>query len=266
MRCLAPGSWAVSPRYPAHTDNHAGPRHRRRGDERAATYDTEATRPRGGRSHLVVVLLTTALAVVVGCSTDSTLAVPDAAASSTVTATTFIVTASTTASTSASVEVALLAVQGDVKRVVGKDLLPTKCAVRYASDGRALPDRGCTPGVIATRVTQANIRSTICTPNYTSSVRPPTSETNPLKYAAERAYGLDDDPRIEYDHLIALELGGANDVRNLWPEPPTSPAQKSTANAKDDVENELHDQVCAGHMTLADAQQRIATDWTTALE
>ena len=213
-----------------------------------------------------MMVLTAALAVVVGCSTDSTLAVPDTTASSTVTATTSTVTASTTASSSSLVGVALLAVQGDVKRVVGTDFLPTKCAVRYASDGRALPDSGCTPGVIATRVTQANIRTTICTPNYTSSVRPSTSETNPLKYATERAYGLEDDPRIEYDHLVPLELGGANDVRNLWPEPPTSPAQKSTANAKDDVENELHDQVCAGHITLADAQQRIATDWTTALE
>jgi hypothetical protein len=138
--------------------------------------------------------------------------------------------------------------------------------VRYATTGQALPDPICTPGVTATRVTQANIRSTICTPGYTSSVRPPASQTNPLKSSTEHAYGLSDDPRIEYDHLVALELGGANDVRNLWPEPPTSPTQKSTANAKDAVENVLHDQVCAGHVTLAEAQRRIATNWTTALE
>src|SRR5664279_3814140 len=75
------------------------------------------------------------------------------------------------------------------------------------------------------------------------------------------AYGYTDtSPRsYEEDHLISLELGGASsDQRNLWPEPGTSP------NPKDKVENELHRRVCAGSMPLAEAQQRIATDWTTA--
>jgi hypothetical protein len=56
-----------------------------------------------------------------------------------------------------------------------------------------------------------------------------------------------------------LELGGhPSDPRNLWPEPhlpsPNSPQ-------KDKVENYLKAQVCAGKMSLADAQHEITTDW-----
>jgi hypothetical protein len=60
----------------------------------------------------------------------------------------------------------------------------------------------------------------------------------------------------EYDHLVPLELGGAtNDPRNLWPEPGASP------NQKDKVESELNRQVCGRRMTLAQAQNAIATNW-----
>ena len=93
---------------------------------------------------------------------------------------------------------------------------------------------------------------------------PSSVSDRPTQACGGPRYGLGDDPRIEYDHLIPLGLGGANDVRNLWPEPPTSPTQKDTANAKDDVETRLHDLVCAGKVTLPDAQARIATDWNIA--
>ena len=63
----------------------------------------------------------------------------------------------------------------------------------------------------------------------------------------------------EEDHLISLELGGnPNDPRNLWPEPYNP---RPGARQKDTVENYLHNQVCAGTMTLIDAQNAIATDW-----
>jgi hypothetical protein len=57
---------------------------------------------------------------------------------------------------------------------------------------------------------------------------------------------------------VPLELGGSNATSNLWLEPGSIP------NPKDKVENRLHDQVCAGEISLAAAQQAIATDWTTA--
>jgi hypothetical protein len=50
-----------------------------------------------------------------------------------------------------------------------------------------------------------------------------------------------------------------NDVANLWPEVGSIP------NPKDRVENALHRAICAGAVKLIDAQNAIATDWTTAL-
>ena len=44
-----------------------------------------------------------------------------------------------------------------------------------------LPNPSLTPGVIDPRVTQANIKSTVCKKGYTASVRPPESYTEPLK-------------------------------------------------------------------------------------
>jgi hypothetical protein len=63
------------------------------------------------------------------------------------------------------------------------------------------------------------------------------------------------------DHLISRELGGADAVENLWPQPYT---QHPGAHEKDWLENRLHDEVCAGKITLQDAQQEIKEDWYAA--
>ena len=74
------------------------------------------------------------------------------------------------------------------------------------------------------RVTQANIKSTICKKGYTASVRPPRIYTEPLKKKDIALYGLADTQlkAYELDHLIPLEVGGnPTDPQNLWPEPYT---------------------------------------------
>lgn len=50
-------------------------------------------------------------------------------------------------------------------------------------------------------------------------------------------------------------------------EPPSPGHQPGSGptNPKDAVQNKLHQALCAGQVTLARAQQAIATDWTTAL-
>ena len=132
----------------------------------------------------------------------------------------------------------------------------TSCQFR---DGGQLPDPACTPGAIDPAVTQQNIHSTICRSGYSTSVRPPESETEHAKFdVAYPAYGVRHSARSELDHLVSLELGGANDIANLWPEVGKQP------NPKDAVENDLHRAVCDGRVSLAAAQQAIATDWTTA--
>ncbi|MBS2964186.1 hypothetical protein KGA66_14095 [Actinocrinis puniceicyclus] len=120
------------------------------------------------------------------------------------------------------------------------------------------PDPHCTPGSFDPSVTQANIHSTICRSGYTATVRPAVSQTNAAKHTLYADYGVPSSTTSELDHLVSLELGGSNDVANLWPEIGKIP------NPKDSVENRLHEAVCTGKVTLAAAQQAIATDWTTA--
>ena len=147
------------------------------------------------------------------------------------------------------------------------------CHYRAATDGYSLPDRRCTPGAVDPEVTQADLAATVCRAGgYTYSVRPPERLTEAFKIVDESAYR---DPyttsRTELDHLIPLELGGASDTRNLWAEPDQGdPAQFDPedpfgVNAKDGVEDRLHQAVCSGQVSLLAAQDAVAGDWTTAL-
>ncbi len=117
----------------------------------------------------------------------------------------------------------------------------------------AFPDSTCTPGDVFTDATASDV----CTPGYTKTVRNvPTS----LKNQVYANYGILSHSSGEYevDHFIPLELGGSNDITNLWPEP-ASPVPGF--HEKDQVENYLHGQVCSGAMTLAEAQSEISTNW-----
>lgn len=136
----------------------------------------------------------------------------------------------------------------------------------------ARPDPACTPGAVDADVTQADLATTVCRRGGdTDSVRPPEAMTESFKYVALRAYG-ERAPvsAYELDHLVPLELGGASDTRNLWPELDDHPAP-GVANSKDLVEDRLHDLVCAAAkggpgLPLASAQALVAADWTTALQ
>jgi hypothetical protein len=76
-------------------------------------------------------------------------------------------------------------------------------------------------------------------------------------------YCENDDPHgCEVDHLISLELGGSNDIKNLWPQPYAGTIWN--AHVKDKLENRLHAMVCSGEISLKDAQHEIATDWVAA--
>lgn len=116
-----------------------------------------------------------------------------------------------------------------------------------------LPDSACTPGAIFANATVQQI----CTDGYASSVRNvPFSEADQAyaEYGIYHHYS----GQFEVDHLVALELGGSNDIANLWPEA-SSPTPGF--HQKDEVENYLHDQLCSGAMSLKDAQYEIATNW-----
>ncbi len=128
---------------------------------------------------------------------------------------------------------------------------PTKSSGCVSHD--ALPDSACTPGAIFSDVT----KDQICVPGYSSNVRNvPDSEKNQVY--AEYGVATHTTGEYEVDHLISLELGGSNDIANLWPEPAEP---RPGFHEKDKVENYLHDQVCSGAMALQDAQAIIATNW-----
>lgn len=143
----------------------------------------------------------------------------------------------------------------DAHRSSSTQSVPTNC-----KSVNGLPDSKCTPGAVDPRVTQTNIKDTICKSGYTKTVRPPISYTEPLKIKLMKSYGIKGLLKdYELDHLIPLEIGGnPTNVKNLWPEPWHG---NSTASMKDSVENYLHKQVCSGNMKLEDAQKEIATNW-----
>lgn len=121
------------------------------------------------------------------------------------------------------------------------------------------PDPAITPG----RVNPAATLSRICARGYTSQpgVRNVSAATKRAAFAAYRI-----DPKVggpyEIDHLISLELGGANDPKNLWPQSYVS--KGLNAHMKDALENRMHALVCAGKLSLAVAQHDISTDWPGA--
>lgn len=118
-----------------------------------------------------------------------------------------------------------------------------------------LPDPKLTPGKVRTTSTAA-----LCPHADTKAVRNVSAKTKAAVFAA---YHVTPTPgAYEVDHLISLELGGSNDAANLWPQPYHGPMN---AHDKDRLENRLHALVCAGTITLVEAQHAIATDWVAAL-
>ena len=132
------------------------------------------------------------------------------------------------------------------------------------------PDPTRTPGAINPHITQENIRETICNPRWsTKSIRPEASYTHRLKIEQISEYGYSNSRLRDYeeDHFIPLELGGnPTDPKNLWPEPFDTSIPDGGAHAKDRVENYLHAEVCAGTLTLEQAQREISQDWYRVYE
>lgn len=115
-----------------------------------------------------------------------------------------------------------------------------------------LQDSACTPGAVLT----TDI-SVICKPGYTKTVRN-VSDATRQKVFAEYGIPYSEHSNYEVDHLISLELGGSNDISNLWPE---NSKIESGSLIKDKFENYLHSQICSGKMTVQEAQKEISSNW-----
>jgi hypothetical protein len=120
-----------------------------------------------------------------------------------------------------------------------------------------LPNASMTPGDILD-VTTADI----CVSGYSSKVR---NVPDSVKNQVYQEYGITTHApgAYEVDHLISLELGGSNSIKNLWPE---SYSGDWNAHIKDKLENKLHKLVCDGNIDLGTAQQEISTNWIAAYQ
>jgi hypothetical protein len=117
------------------------------------------------------------------------------------------------------------------------------------------PDRRCSPGAIYSKLTKA----VICSSGFrTSAIR---NVPESVKFAVEREYGMRPGhygSALEIDHIVSLELGGSNDISNLFPEKLYA---RPGYRVKDKLENRLHAMVCAGSIGLPAAQRGIAGNW-----
>jgi hypothetical protein len=121
---------------------------------------------------------------------------------------------------------------------------------------QATPNPELTPGAI-----RPVTRNEICSAGYrdmnrlvSSAVQQEVFNKYGIPVALKKGY--------EVDYLITPELGGADDVQNLWPEPYSS--TDWGAHVKDALEDRLHQMVCEGTIDLATAQREMASDWISA--
>lgn len=111
----------------------------------------------------------------------------------------------------------------------------------------ALPDPHWTPGAVRPLTT-----TQVCGTRWGLDRR---HVTLAMRQEVFRRYGIPWSQHAQYevDHLIPRELGGADDLANLWPQP------WPDAHEKDKAENAAHRAVCAGTMRLDVARLSLAS-------
>jgi hypothetical protein len=119
----------------------------------------------------------------------------------------------------------------------------------------SIPDSRLTPGAAVLASRQA-----VCAQANTKNKAVPVA----LQRKVFEEYGIAgaEPQAYEVDYLVTPALGGADDIRNLWPH--SYSATVWNARVKDDLENRLREMVCDGSLDLAEAQQEIAGNWIAA--
>lgn len=139
-------------------------------------------------------------------------------------------------------------------------------------NGFPMPDPKCTPGAVNPTVTVAVLKNiahfkTCCVRDHI--------ESEAAKHDAYKWYGIPIPENnegatqvCELDHLVPLELGGADSMDNIWPQcgPDSVTLNERYFKQKDQVEFYLADEVKAGKMDQAEAQRKIAADYTQFLD
>jgi hypothetical protein len=149
-------------------------------------------------------------------------------------------------------------------------LPPNATCKPHVKNGLPLPDPDCSPGAINPTLTLAVLKTkgftTRCVRDQASS--PHEKQQTYVWYKIKKpANNSGQTQTCELDHIISLELGGADTVDNLWPQcgPTKAALNRRFFKQKDAVENFLAREVKAGRMDLSKAQRGIAEDWTQFL-
>ena len=127
----------------------------------------------------------------------------------------------------------------------------------WAQEAIAYPDPSLTPGAI--RTTDAGAICSTGTAQFRHWDRDRADRIFESYHIARK-------DRIQYtlDHLVPLEIGGADTIENIWPEPRRSLAGEWDDEAKDQLERRLAVLVCDRSLPVTEAQRAIAEDWTAA--
>jgi hypothetical protein len=143
---------------------------------------------------------------------------------------------------------------------VGETVLLKERTQTSACTLGANPDRECSPGAYYSALT----KSRICANSFRTG--PIRNVPASVKHAVKVEYGLEPinfGNALEIDHIVSLQLGGSNDIANLFPERADA---HPGYHVKDKLENKLRDLVCDRKRQLRTVQRRIASDWQALYE
>jgi hypothetical protein len=149
-------------------------------------------------------------------------------------------------------------------------LPPTGACTPVIKNGLPMPDPSCSPGAVNPTLTVAVLTAKGFT---TDCVRDRATSANKKEITykwykvPKPAHNTGQGQVCELDHIISLELGGADTLENIWPQcgPSRAVLNSRFFKQKDMVENFLADEVATMRIDLADAQRGIAQDWTQFL-
>lgn len=159
-------------------------------------------------------------------------------------------------------------------------LPPTGTCKTTVSNGYPIPDPTCTPGAFNPSLTLTVLKllgfGTKCVRDKNST---PTAKAGTYDWygIAHPTQNTGANQVCELDHLVSLEIGGADSLDNIWPQcgPDAVTLNERYFKQKDLVENFLAAPFRAGKksitlsdgttMTLAEVQKAIAKDWTQFL-
>ncbi|MCG5078415.1 hypothetical protein [Paraburkholderia tagetis] len=147
------------------------------------------------------------------------------------------------------------------RRSLGYTLHGVLLALAVGGVVRSAPAMAQDSQLLDTRVTQESVAETICRPGYADTVAPPFDEAMALKNRLLAARGIDSGDGVAYalDRRVPILLGGAPDAAENFDLLPWG--GHSGERRKSLLAVRLKRCVCAGRLSLAQAQAAISGNW-----